>query len=96
MIAGLSESGQMPAPELLKRSANLLGLLGETRSKRRAEAIDRAAIDAGRVDAIVASRAAARANKDWAESDRLRDQLSDLGVAIKDTKDGTTTWEPKR
>ena len=37
-----------------------------------------------------------RATRDWAESDRLRDQLSDLGVAIKDNKDGTTSWEPKR
>ena len=38
----------------------------------------------------------ARARKDWAESDRLRDELAALGVAIKDNKDGTTTWEPKR
>ena len=26
----------------------------------------------------------------------LRDELAALGVAIKDNKDGTTTWEPKR
>ena len=37
-----------------------------------------------------------RARKNWAESDRLRDQLAQLGVAIKDNKDGTTTWELKR
>ena len=30
----------------------------------------------------------ARATKDWAESDRLRDHLAALGVAIKDNKDG--------
>ena len=40
--------------------------------------------------------ASPRAAKNWAESDRLRDELSALGVAIKDNKDGTTTWEPKR
>ena len=38
----------------------------------------------------------ARRGKNWAESDRLRDELAALGVAIKDNKDGTTTWEPKR
>ena len=34
--------------------------------------------------------------QDWAESDRLRDELAALGVAIKDNKDGGTTWEIKR
>ena len=45
---------------------------------------------------IVAERRLARAHKNWAESDRLRDHLAALGVAIKDNKDGTTTWELKR
>ncbi len=45
-------------------------------------------------DRSVARRA--RAAKDLAESDRLRDELAALGVAVKDNKDGTTTWEPKR
>ena len=48
------------------------------------------------IDDLIARRKAARAAKNWAESDRLRDELSDHGVAIKDNKDGTTTWEPKR
>jgi cysteinyl-tRNA synthetase len=33
-------------------------------------------------------RAAARAARDWAESDRLRDVLSDAGIAVEDTRDG--------
>jgi len=53
-------------------------------------------IDAAKIDAIVAERAQARAARNWAESDRLRDHLAGLGVAIKDNKDGATTWEPKR
>ena len=53
-------------------------------------------IDAAKIEAIVAERAAARAARNWAESDRLRDELAALGVAIKDNKDGTTSWEPKR
>ena len=93
---GLSEMGQREAPELLKASANLLGLLRQTRSERQADVLREAKVDAAQVDAIVSARSAARSAKNWAESDRLRDELAALGVAIKDNKDGTTTWEPKR
>jgi cysteinyl-tRNA synthetase len=89
-------SGQTSAPDLLKASANLLGLLRQTRSGRQALALSEAEIDAAEIDAIVAERAQARASRNWAESDRLRDHLAELGVAIKDSKDGATTWELKR
>jgi cysteinyl-tRNA synthetase len=45
---------------------------------------------------LIAARKAARAAKNWAESDRIRDELLGLGVAVKDNKDGTTTWEAAR
>ena len=41
-------------------------------------------------------RLAARAAKNWAESDRIRDELAANGIVLKDNKDGTTTWEVKR
>jgi cysteinyl-tRNA synthetase len=41
-------------------------------------------------------RLAARREKNWTEADRLRDQLTALGVVVKDNKDGATTWEIKR
>ena len=50
----------------------------------------------GLIERLVTQRELARAQKNWMESDRLRDQLATLGVAIKDNKDGTTTWELKR
>jgi len=37
---------------------------------------------------LLDARVAARAGKDWAGSDRLRDELAALGVAVADTKDG--------
>jgi cysteinyl-tRNA synthetase len=37
---------------------------------------------------LLAAREAARANRDWAASDRLRDELAALGVAVEDTRDG--------
>jgi cysteinyl-tRNA synthetase len=45
---------------------------------------------------LIDARNIARARKDWKESDRIRDQLAAMGIALKDNKDGTTTWEVKR
>ena len=42
------------------------------------------------IEHVIALRARARAEKNWAESDRLRDVLLGCGVALKDSKDGTT------
>ena len=38
--------------------------------------------------ALVQARAAARAARDWARSDQLRDELAALGIAVEDTRDG--------
>ena len=37
---------------------------------------------------LLSARVAARANRDWATSDRLRDELATLGVVVEDTPDG--------
>jgi cysteinyl-tRNA synthetase len=42
------------------------------------------------VEHVIAVRTQARKDKNWAESDRLRDLLAQCGVALKDSKDGTT------
>ncbi len=73
----------------------LLGLLGHKRrdylsSDPRAVVVDEAA-----VKNLIEQRTAARARKDFKESDRIRDQLAAMGVAIKDSKEGTT-WEVAR
>jgi cysteinyl-tRNA synthetase len=52
-------------------------------------------IDTSRVDALISDRTAARARKDFKESDRIRDELAAMGVVIKDSKEGTT-WEIAR
>ncbi len=41
------------------------------------------------IDALVAQRDAARANRNWAEADRLRDELTALGVMLEDGAAGT-------
>ena len=94
--AAISELHRLASPEVLKASANILGLLMQTRSEMRRAAGELAPSESARVEIILAARASARANKDWAESDRLRDELAKMGVAIKDNKNGPTTWEVKR
>ena len=37
---------------------------------------------------MIEERAKAKASKDWATSDSIRDHLKALGIAVKDTKDG--------
>ena len=46
--------------------------------------------DAAEVEALIAARLQARADKNWAESDRIRDQLTSMGVVLEDGKGGTT------
>lgn len=46
----------------------------------------------GLMSIIAEMRADARANKDWAKSDMIRDRLSEVGITIKDGKDGAK-WE---
>ena len=42
------------------------------------------------VDMVLELRAKAKANKDWATSDQIRDELAAAGFEVKDTKDGVT------
>ena len=46
------------------------------------------------IESLIASRNAARRNRDFAESDRIRQELSDRGIVIEDTRDGTK-WRRK-
>ena len=47
------------------------------------------------VDMLLQQRQVAKANKDWATSDKIRDELSALGFEIKDGKEGST-WKLNR
>ena len=64
---------------------NVMGLRDEA-------AGDNTALVDGLMQMILDVRATAKANKDWATSDKIRDNLNALGVTVKDGKDGAT-WE---
>jgi cysteinyl-tRNA synthetase len=62
---------------LLRDLDQVLGVLPEE-----ADALD------AETRALLEARAAARTARDWAASDRLRDELAERGVAVEDTRDG--------
>lgn len=58
-------------------------------------------VDTAMVQSLIAARLEARKEKNFKESDRIRDELSSMGVVLKDAKDPktgeqTTTWEVAR
>ncbi|RXR23532.1 cysteine--tRNA ligase [Flavobacterium stagni] len=62
-------------------------VLGIKNSKKTASNTDKLS---GVVEMLIAMRNNARANKNWALSDEIRDRLSELGIQLKDGKEGTT------
>jgi cysteinyl-tRNA synthetase len=76
-------------------SLRFLGFLSETAAQWKGRKQHASGVNASLVDSLIAARAAARARKDFGESDRIRDELAAMGVVIKDSKDGTT-WEIAR
>lgn len=62
---------------------DVLGLASETSSEDNLEKVT------GLIELLIEMRNTARANKDFAMSDQIRDQLLALGIQLKDGKDGT-------
>jgi cysteinyl-tRNA synthetase len=90
-----SGSAPIEIKRTLKASAMLLGLLGQTKREYLESNPKAVTVNKAVVDALIADRTAARARKDFKESDRIRDELAAMGVVIKDSKEGTT-WEIAR
>jgi cysteinyl-tRNA synthetase len=47
------------------------------------------------VEALVAERQAARKRRDFAASDRIRDDLAERGIILEDSRDGGVRWKRK-
>ncbi len=94
-LRGEAVKGAKPAAACLKASAQLLGLLQVSASDWASFRPASITIDEDKVINLIEARNAARKAKDFKESDRIRDELSAMGVVLKDSKDGTT-WEIAR
>jgi len=78
--------------------SNILGILGESAhtyfENKKNRAVHDASIDPDTVEQLIKDRNTARAEKDWAKADQIRDQLSEMNIVIEDRKDGTI-WKVK-
>jgi cysteinyl-tRNA synthetase len=58
-------------------------------------ALEAEGISDAEVEALVAKRVAAKKNRDFAESDRVRNELAERGIVLEDARDGTVRWKRK-
>ncbi len=80
------------AMSVLREMGAVLGLF--LRPPRQQPGTGDADLVKGLMELIIQLRAEARARKDFATSDAIRDGLAELGITLQDMKDGTT-WERK-
>ena len=73
-----TRAGAQACLDMVHEFTDVLGLL----YSRQEEDLD------AKVEQMIADRQAARAAKNWAEADRIRDELKAMGIELKDTKQG--------
>lgn len=75
---GVSKASAEYAAKIFDELTGVLGLV----YNRKTEALDED------IDAMIAARTEARKNKNWAEADRIRDELKAMGIVLEDTAQG--------
>jgi cysteinyl-tRNA synthetase len=88
---GHSSRARLLAGEL-RALAGVLGLLRVPVEQWFRAGAAAGALSDAEIDGRIASRLAARKARDWAQSDRIRDELAAAGVILEDKPGGVTTW----
>ncbi|MEO3433186.1 cysteine--tRNA ligase [Inquilinus sp. CAU 1745] len=89
-VIGAEEAGLPALKGPFLRNAELLGVLSLDSAQwfRGGTSDD----DKTVIDALIAERLAARARRDFAEADRIRDTLAERGIVLEDKPGGVTEW----
>jgi cysteinyl-tRNA synthetase len=85
----------------LKATLQFLGIYNNEKPGDLSVGQEATNVDAAKVEQLIAARNAARKAKDFKEADHIRNELSAMGIQLKDAKDPATgeivtTWEVKR
>ena len=93
LAAEVNRTQSVPASSLLKALGGVLGLLqADPLSFLQASHADAGSDDTAQIEMLIAERSAAKASRDFSRADQIRQQLSDMGVVLKDSPQGTQ-WE---
>ncbi|ATG91200.1 cysteine--tRNA ligase [Methylomonas koyamae] len=76
----------------LKKLAAILGLLQDDPEQFLKGGAGQGGLDAAEIERLIEMRKAAKAQKDWAQADAIRDQLKTQGVLLEDVAGGNTIW----
>jgi cysteinyl-tRNA synthetase len=91
----IRQGGEGEAAQELGQNLNFLGLSRQDFFAALDKETARVLSQVGNVEELMWARDEARKSKKFAEADRIRDQLREMGIELHDTNDGTT-WEVKR
>ena len=91
-LKNAEEDQILAAKNALLAAGHVLGLLQQDPEdwlKWQPVTATEAGLSDAEIDALIAERVSARANKDFAASDRIRDQLTNDGIILEDSSEGT-------
>jgi cysteinyl-tRNA synthetase len=94
-LRSLAQGADALALDELAASLRFLGFLRSTAAEWKGAKHAARGVDPGAVEMLIEARSAARKSRNFAEADRIRDELAGMGVVLKDSKEGTT-WEVRR
>jgi cysteinyl-tRNA synthetase len=88
-LASAANRGDASAAQLLRNLGGVLGLLQRDTAEFLKAGTAATGLSEAEIDAMIVARRAARAAKNFAESDRIRDALLAAGIVLEDGADGT-------
>ncbi|MBI5924200.1 MAG: cysteine--tRNA ligase [Aquabacterium sp.] len=90
LAAEVNRSRSVEAARLLKALAGVLGLLQQSPKAYLQGGTGSSGVDAQVIEALIVARAEAKKARNFAEADRIRNELTAMGIELKDSAQGTT------
>jgi cysteinyl-tRNA synthetase len=92
VLIGKARKGSHAASCDLLATCTLLGIDPRKANLQDILKRQRGDLDEAKIESLISARTAARRARNFAEADRIRDELAALGIVLKDSQAGTT-WE---